>query len=475
MIQKRPIIKSIYRIAFLLLLCTSCQDWLDVSPESQVKYDDLFSTKSGFKDQLTGIYTALCEEDLYGAHLTFGMVDALGQQYVWKQEAGYYYYLYRFEYQNSTSESIISSVWSNMYNAIANVNIFLKGIDEHRGVLTESEERIYEGEAYALRAFLHFDLLRLFGKSYETGANEKAIPYVTSISKEVTSLSTVAEVVDLVLEDLSRAAELLQNDPLKTGAATTTFLGTREWHFNYYAVQALRARAYIYKNDKTNALKYAQEVIDSGKFPWVESDKVTTSTRETRDGIFKSECVFTLNNRSLKSLTETYLQESSSNSVGNLLIISPEVRDEIFEISLYGFDWRYNYYFEQMDGNYYGSTKLWQVSKDYNNQQPLIRASEMWLIAAECTTSKADALNYLNTLRQHRGFDSTNDLTEDNTTDEQLQDVIGKEYRKEFIGEGQWFFYCKRKNADLPDVTVPFSKAYYVLPMPDQEKEYGNR
>ena len=48
----------------LVLGTTSCQNWLDVSPESEVKYDDLFSTKNGFKDQLTGVYTKLCDEGL---------------------------------------------------------------------------------------------------------------------------------------------------------------------------------------------------------------------------------------------------------------------------------------------------------------------------------------------------------------------------------------------------------------------------
>lgn len=172
------------------------------------------------------------------------------------------------------------------------------------------------------------------------------------------------------------------------------------------------------------------------------------------------------------------MKEGTSYGSGNILHVSPEVKDDIFEAATYGgYDWRDNYYFEQLDGNYYGSTKLWQGSNnEYNNQQPLIRASEMWLIAAECATSKTDAVNYLNTLRQHRGFDASLDLKEENLTDEQLQTTIGKEYRKEFIGEGQWFFYCKRKDlAELPNTTVPFSKAYYVFPLSDQEKEYGNR
>lgn len=462
----------------LVLGTTSCQNWLDVSPESEVKYDDLFSTKNGFKDQLTGVYTKLCDEGLYGAHLTYGMVDALGQQYVWTQEMGNYYHFWRFEYKNSTCESIMANIWAQMYNAIANTNILLKGLDEYGSVLSTNEENIYRGEAYALRAFLHFDLLRMYGKSYASGANEKSIPYVTSISKNVTPLYTVSDVLDKIIADLKEASKLLENDPIKTGSTTTDFIGTRKWHLNYYAVRALMARVYMYKNDKENALACAKEVIDSEKFPWITNDKVTTTSRDTRDGLFKSECIFMLNNRSLKTLTEKYMKEGTSYGSGNILHVSPEVKDDIFEAATYGgYDWRDNYYFEQLDGNYYGSTKLWQGSNiEYNNQQPLVRVSEMWLIAAECATSKTDAVNYLNTLRQHRGFDASLDLKEENLTDEQLQTAIGKEYRKEFIGEGQWFFYCKRKDlAELPNTTVPFSKAYYVFPLSDQEKEYGNR
>ena len=86
----------------------------------------------------------------YGAHLGFGMLDALGQQYFWNQEAGTYYYLHRFVYDNPKSEEVINSIWNNMYNTIANVNILLQGIEDHRGILTADEEKIYEGEAYVL-------------------------------------------------------------------------------------------------------------------------------------------------------------------------------------------------------------------------------------------------------------------------------------------------------------------------------------
>ena len=460
-------IKNLLGILCMALLSVSCEKWLDVSPETEVKYDDLFSYKNGFKDQLTGIYTNLCSEDLYGAHLSFGMMDALGQQYTWQQAMGKYYHLHRFEYEEGTSEGVIAGVWNKMYNTIANVNILLQGIEEHRSVLTEEEEKIYEGEAYALRAFMHFDLLRLFGKSFVSGAQEKSIPYVRKISKEVTPLSTVSEVIELALQDLEKAASLLEQDPEKTGSATTAFIGTREFHLNYYAVRALMARICMYKNDKVNALKYAQEVIESKKYPWVSSGSVTTSDRNSRDGIFMSECIWMLNNSKLGSLVDVYLKESEDNE-GNLLVTSAEVRNEIFESNLYGGSEPYNTNFI--------SSKLWQVSSTYNKKQPLLRISEMFLIAAECADNTKDALAYINELRRHRGFQEGDDIWDEGMTAEKLQTIIGKEYRKEFIGEGQWFFYCKRTDQPiLPSVTVTFSKGFYVLPMPDQEVDYGNR
>lgn len=463
----------------LMNMMSACESWLSVSPESEVKYDDLYMDKNGFKDQLTGIYTALCSEDLYGSHLTYGMIDALGQQYTWKLQAGNYYYLHRFEYENPTSVAIISGIWNKMYNTIANINILLKALEEKGSNLSLLEKDIYKGEALALRAYLHFDLLRIYGKSFASGEKELSIPYVKSISKSVTPFSTVADVLKMAVQDLEDAKVLLANDPILGKNANSDFLGNRAFHLNYYGVCALLARVELYMNDKVNALKNASIVIESGKYTWVTRDKITTPTREQRDGIFITEAIFTLNNTGIKKLVNKYLREGQSTDQYNVLISKPEVIDDIFESDLFGgFDWRYVYFFDQIGGTYKGNTKLWQfdlMPNEYKNRQPLLKLSEMYLIAAECSNDKQARITYLNTLRQHRGFDGSYNLEEDVDEKVFLQ-TIEKEYHKEFIGEGQWFFYCKRKDKeDLPYVSVPFSKKYYVLPIPQQEKEYGNR
>ena len=54
------------------LLLASCNDWLDVSPKSQIKEEDHFDRVGGYKDQLTGIYTAMTSQDMYGLNMGIG-------------------------------------------------------------------------------------------------------------------------------------------------------------------------------------------------------------------------------------------------------------------------------------------------------------------------------------------------------------------------------------------------------------------
>ena len=53
-----------------------------------------------------------------------------------------------------------------------------------------------------------------------------------------------------------------------------------------------------------------------------------------------------------------------------------------------------------------------------------------------------------------------------------------REYQKEFISEGQTFFYYKRLNKDLRQVTATTAANIpadvYVFPIPDREKEYNH-
>ena len=103
---------------------------------------------------------------------------------------------------------------------------------------------------------------------------------------------------------------------------------------------------------------------------------------------------------------------------------------------------------------------------------PLIRLSEMYYIAAECEPDFNTAKGYLETVRQHRGL-SSYPLT--CTDKQQLQDDIEQEYRKEFIAEGQLFYYYKRQNlSSIPFTAQTMNRDVYVFPVPDNELEFGD-
>ena len=143
---------------------TSCTDWLDVQPKTSIPVEKLFESEAGFKDVLTGFYLKMGQTNLYAKNLTYGYLDAISGNY--DEFPGVMRWREIYDYDNTWS-SVKDGVYTSMYNVIANINNFLKYIDKNRSVIkTEKYYELMKGEALGLRAFLHFDLLRLYGPVY---------------------------------------------------------------------------------------------------------------------------------------------------------------------------------------------------------------------------------------------------------------------------------------------------------------------
>jgi len=100
----------------------------------------------------------------------------------------------------------------------------------------------------------------------------------------------------------------------------------------------------------------------------------------------------------------------------------------------------------------------------------------MYYIAAECLydNDPAQAVSLLKTVRFNRGI--TRDIVV--ATKEDFMKELIKEARKEFFGEGQILYMYKRLNRaiDVPlRGSIPASDNVFVLPLPDNEIEFGNR
>ena len=474
--------KEFIKYSLLVLVCFSimaCNDWLSVKPKTEMEAEDLFSTEAGFKDALAGVYTAMTKSSLYGREMTYGIVDVVAQQWGSIGTNHRYANALKYEYEATNTKPIIDTLWSGLYNAIANANSVLAYIDKSSVIFTGDNKQIIKGEALALRAFLHFDLLRLFCENAKSTSDEDGIPYVDELTKQVTVSVSPAKVVERVIQDLTDAATCLANDPVLTGREVSTseddgYLVNRNYHLNYYAVMGLMARVYMYAENTTEARRCAMVVIDAHKnrnvFPWADKNDVLNEKKEIRDRTFSSEHLFALNIKKLTDYIEGYFM---STSVPLLTRVSPGT------LFVAGNDFR-SFFFETM--NYVGDvpSKLWQMDgvtvdgqllTPKRDRMPMIRLSEMYYIVAECDkATPATAVARLNEVLASRGYDDSEllDPVSVNSADA-VQAEILNEYQREFIAEGQLFFYHKRmKDERLNGYTVN-----YVFPKPDTETEFG--
>ena len=270
----------------LLFIFSSCTNWLDVQLDNKVDDSKLFSSAEGFKEALAGVYSNMSKRNLYGRTLTMEYVDVLAKYYNASNNTYQYWNEYNYEY--SSTKSVISGIWNNLYSNIAQLNCILMWTDKNAGVMDENTRNQIRGEALALRAFLHFDLYRLFSPDVKRSPKADGIPYNKEYGVSLPPMYSVEEVVQLVINDLKEAEECLANDPINEvvpyviastwdGVAdgSNTSKGVSAYRdeadqyvarMNLYAVKAMLARAYQARGEFTRAAEKAKEVIYSGKF-----------------------------------------------------------------------------------------------------------------------------------------------------------------------------------------------------------------
>lgn len=487
--------KNFIWFAIVVLTFSSCKKWLEVSPVSQVSEEELFKSAEGFEEALSGVYTNCTNMNLYGFELTGGLPDALAQNYSipgddWLRYKAIVNYNYNDRYFIAKKDTI----WSGLYNAIANCNLLLKNIESNGDILTTDRRQLIKGEALALRGFLHFDLLRLFAPSFKSNPGADGIPYVTEFSNQVTELSKVSDVLTKIAADLEQAKQLVRpfdpivsagykvgyntDDPSTEESSSSLFLQNRRHRLNYYAICGELARVNLYMENKADALTNALEVISSNKFPFTSGSDFINSDVKKRDRIMYKELLF--------SWYVPQLKDTLSNrfNIGpKSLYVEKNTCETMYEISgAGGDDNRFKYWYVPGGGGSYQWYELQKYKRDIEANKhylvmPAIRLSEMYYIASECAydTNPVSALLYLNTVRKNRGMQTDASV---NNKEELLNELV-KEARKEMFGEGQLFYMYKRLNrtitGQIGGSNIPASNKVFVLPLPDNEIEFGHR
>ena len=74
--------KKIFNILFMatvMLSVSSCDDFLDITPDGQVKREELLATQEGIEDALYGVYAQLRSSNLYGQELSYSYIEVMAQ------------------------------------------------------------------------------------------------------------------------------------------------------------------------------------------------------------------------------------------------------------------------------------------------------------------------------------------------------------------------------------------------------------
>lgn len=468
------------------LLFQSCDSWLDLKPSDRITEEGNFSSPEGFKMALNGIYSELGSSHLYGKNLSYDFLEVLANRYYINEKNQDMYKLAKnFDYIHNTQKSILTNIWEKGYFAIANINIILKNCESRRAILPDDIYALVKGEALALRAMIHFDLMRVYGPT----PSIKRMPFMPYYS-EFTYTRPINEGMDLltekILRDLAAAATLLKpHDPIiefgRKNGTSDNFKNHRYFRLNYYAVKALEARVCLYSSSdasmKARALDAAKEVIAAANlFPFTSSIQADI-TLPNPDLSLTSEAIFSLHLPTRGSINLATFNPSQTTENGyyveskfaKTVCFENETEDVRFKTwfnNSLSIDALTCYYFERYKD---GTNK-----EDLINQElPLIRIAEMYYIAAECETNLNTAIGYLNDVRKGRELQNRTDASEAS-----IRKYITTEYMRDFWGEGQLFFYYKRMEMTTfisgfgGEANIALTK--YMLPKPESETQYDN-
>ena len=492
----RKIITYIVSISLFLSTLTACGDWLDETSSSEVREDEQFNSEVGFQQALLGCYIAMTKENLYGRNLSWYIPDLLAQTYN-ATASGRTYVFQQYNFGNSRVSGIVEATWRDAYNVIANANNALKFVEKNGSILHPINHDMIKGELLAIRAFMHFELLRLYGHGDLAHRADKGtkltIPYVTTVSKEMTPQETYSKIMATIIAELKEAERLLEIDPItaKHPASyyeivnTDGFYNNRQMRLNYYAVRAILARVYMWEGS-VESLSSAKEILtglielneERNLFKW------TIDADMDRDPICSTEHLFALNPRQEEFFTTT-MQYFKGEFVGTdyeVFYIREANLRTMYEFASGGnTDIRYvKLFYANLSAactplKYAPglTTTLPKVAK-----VPLIRLPELYYMAAECygsgiTPDYGKAKELLTTVRATRGI--VTDMTCNDRTSLLLE--LKKEYQKEFVAEGHLFYFYKRTGEPIimhpGGSEVTMNDAKYILPYPEYEIRSG--
>lgn len=435
-----------------ILAIASCS--LDVVPTDAINSETIANTTDGLQNVTNGNYSLFKDaiefngtKDDNNGYLRqfFQMSDFASDDIVCSQVTEDPLF-YSFTRTHSATQANSRYFWYISYKIINGANTAIK-IGESITDKTDATNQLV-GEAYFLRAFSHFSILRLYATQYSIDKSAPGIILRLDPSEPGDKArASVEEAYDQIIQDLHHAADLMNSNRGSQYASKE-------------AAWALLSRVYLYKEDYANTIEFANKVINSGKYSLTNGDgykNMFSNASSSTESIWILALTGIDNRGKFGSIASMIYsdgnsgwgEEFASESYRSLLDKNVE-------------DLRHSYIEPLKDdgGNVskkngvdiYYITKFSFQDGDPNLASPiLLRYAEVFLNRAEAFAKLGqnnDALNDLDEIRKNRGLENVlydGSIPNGATT----LDVVLEERRLELAFEGHRIFDLYRNKQEL--------------------------
>lgn len=411
---------QIFILSLFCLLWLGCEDFVTIDdPKGQIFHDEVFNNEATATAAITTLYGTLRDNVLltgnqYGLNTLMGFyADELDYYGAPGQPVDAFY-----RHQILASNAVVKTLWDSSYNLIYMSNSALEGIEASEQLPIEAKQQL-KGEALFVRALTHFYLTNIFG----------AIPYITTtnyVANQDAARMDTELVYESLLNDLNSAKNLL----------TESYVGGERIRANTYAVSALMARIYLYRQ------------------MWEEAETESSLIINT-SSLFGLE---TVENEFLKESTSAILQlkpknegdpthEASSfiftSGPPVIMALSPQFVESFTTNDLR----RQNWVLEVADGN-----EIWYAPNKYKYYETtstsmeysiVLRLAEQYLIRSEARAHLGDlsgAAHDLDMIRNRAGLPNTGAVSEMDL----LQGILDERRFELFTEQGHRWFDLKR-------------------------------
>ena len=444
--------KYIYKLLLVLLVSsvfTACKKTLDVEPQQTIDAGTALQDDQDVSSLIVGGYSILGGGSLYGTNLLM-LPDLIGGDgtATWR---GTFQSPRQITNKTMTRDNADANLtWTAAYNAINTANIVLNSLNIVKDPDLKTQ---LEGEALFIRGIMHFELVRLYALPWgatagnsQLGVTIKTKPTNTEAEAfEKVPRSTVKEVYDLVIADLTKAVTLLPEENEKRASK--------------YAAIAFLSRVYLQQGNYAAALAAADEVIESGLFKLNASVSAVFSNKNTAESIWEIQQNEQNNAGTSNNGMATFYASLPGIGRADVRVTASFVSSNYPAGDLRQTEW---YYIGTgaRPGNTY--TSKW---KSFSQNLPIIRIAEMYLARAESNLVLGSAIGATpgEDLAQMKNSIRTNSTAPANPT----LDDVRKERLIELAFEGQRIHNLKR--LQLPTGSFPWNDNKLVFPIPQRE------